>query len=78
MGSIDYQYLRNDYMQVVISGGADKVPFNITVKDDNILERNEIFRLSIVDISLPHGITIGSRRSAEVVIHDDDRKYIHM
>ena len=76
IGSTDYQFPQDGYMQVIVSGGADKVPFDITVKDDNILERAENFQLSIVDVSLPHGVIIGSRQSAEVIIYDDDRKYI--
>ena len=73
IGNVDYQLPRDGYLQVIVSGGADRVPFNITVNDDNILERAEIFQLSIVDESLPHGVTVGSKH-AEVVIYDDDRK----
>ena len=76
-GGVDYQFPRGGYTQVVVSGGADRVPFNITINNDNILERTENFRLSIVDASLPCGVIAGSRQSAEVVIFDDDRKYIY-
>ena len=76
IGNVDYQFPRDGYIQVIVSGGVDRVPFNITIKDDNTLERAEFFRLSIVDVSLPSGVTVGSRHSTEVVIYDDDRKCI--
>ena len=76
-GGVDYQFPRGGFTQVIVSGGADRVSFNITINDDNILERTENFRLSIVDVSLPCGVIVGSRQSAEVVIFDDDRKYIY-
>ena len=76
-GGVDYQFPRGSYTQVIVSGGADRVPFNITIYDDNILERTENFQLSIVDVFLPYGVIVGNRQSAEVVIFDDDRKYIY-
>ena len=75
-GNRDYEFPRGGYIQVVVSGGNDRVSFNITIKDDIIVERNENFRLSIVNVSLPCGVIVGSRQSAEVVIFDDERKYI--
>ena len=73
-GNRDYEFPRGGYIQVVVSSGTDRVPLNVTVKDDFILERTENFRLSIVDVSLSCGVIVGSRRSAEVVIFDNDRK----
>ena len=75
-GNDDYHFPSGGYMQVIISGGIDTVPINIAVKDDNIVEKVENFWLTIVDISLPCGVTVGSTQRAAVVILDDDSKCI--
>ena len=51
------------------------VPFDIPINDDDILEGNEDFRLTIDPNSLPPtGVTVGSPDQATVTIVDDDRK----
>ena len=50
------------------------VPFDIPINDDDILEINENFRLTIEQSSLPTGVTTGSPDQATVTIVDNDRK----
>ena len=52
-----------------------RVLFNISVTDDNILEKNENFRLDIDPSSLPNNVTISVPNRAKVKIVDDDGKY---
>ena len=46
----------------------------INIIDDNIVECNEIFNVTIVSVTTC-GVTIGSNRISEVMIRDDDGKY---
>ena len=54
--------------------GETRVPFNIPITDDDILEGNENFLLTIESSSLPSGVTVGNPGQATVTIVDDDRK----
>ena len=49
------------------------VQFNISIKDDNILEKNENFTLTI-NSSLPTGVMVGNPGQATMTIVDNDRK----
>ena len=50
------------------------VSFNITLNDDAIIERNENLMLTIINSSLPFGVTVGDPGEATVTIVDDDGK----
>ena len=50
------------------------VPFKVSLNDDNILEENEIFVLTINQSSLPSGVTFGNPSITTVTIVDNDRK----
>ncbi len=47
-----------------------RVPFDIPIYDDNILEGNESFILTISPSSLPTGVTVGDPGQATVTIVD--------
>ncbi|XP_065893250.1 sodium/calcium exchanger 1-like [Dysidea avara] len=53
-----------------LSSGDIGASFNISVTDDNVLETNEQFLLSIDPSSLPDGVTVGSISNATVTIVD--------
>ena len=58
-----------------ISAGDTMVAFDVPIIDDNILERNEDFMLTINSTSLPDGVTPGNPYVATVtIVDDDDRK----
>ena len=59
----------------MIPAGAITVPFNISIFDDNILEGDEDFDITIIQSSLPDGVSRGNPGTATVNIVDDDRKY---
>ena len=52
------------------------VTFNVAtiINDDNILEENEIFYLTIDSSSLPNDITAGTPLQVPVTIINDDSK----
>ena len=50
------------------------VPFKVSLNDDNILEENENFMLTINQSSLPNGVTTGNPSITTVTIVDNDRK----
>lgn len=75
-GDVDYEYPENGYIRVVVPAGKERPSFSIKTINDNIVERTETFRVSIVDISLPHGVTVGDIPSAEVNILSEDSKYL--
>lgn len=49
--------------------------FSVVINDDNIVESNENFNLSISSSSLPTGIDFGNPREVTVTIVDDDGKH---
>ena len=60
---------------VTFPAGKTTVIFNIPINDDNILEGNENFNLTINTSSLSDGVTRGDLDQVTVTIVDnDDRK----
>ena len=70
-GGIDYN---SGPYNVTFSPGVTRAPFDIMINNDNILERNESFRLTIAMDSLPKKVTNVSIAQATVIIVDDDSK----
>ena len=56
--------------------GVTNAPLNILINDDNILEDDENFTVTINSSSLPSGVTVGDPGEATVTIKDNDGKYI--
>ena len=48
--------------------------FTINIIDNDIVECNETFSVTMVSVTTC-GVTIGSNRISEVMIRDDDGKY---
>ena len=59
---------------VTFSAGTTRVPFNVPINDDMILEGNENFILTINETALPSDVTRGNPGRATVTIVDNDRK----
>lgn len=76
-GSIDYVFPRSGYIRVIFPAGITSVSLSIRVIDDEIIERIEYFNVSIVDLSLPDGVTVAGSSSVSVNILDDDSKYCY-
>ena len=69
-GGVDYT---SGPYAVTIPAGMTSVTFNVSITDDNILEVNENFVLTIDPSSLPTCVTHGNLGHATVTILDDDR-----
>ena len=57
---------------VTFPAGSTTATFNVPIIDDNILEGNEYFILTIDETSLPTDVTRGTPGEATVTIVDDD------
>jgi len=59
---------------VKFAAGQIMVPFYVSIINDEFMEGDETFTVSIFDLSVPWGVTLGSDNSAEITIRDDDGK----
>ena len=59
---------------VTFPAGQTTATFDVPINDDDILEGNENFILTIDQTSLPSNVTRGDPGEATVTIVDDDRK----
>ena len=59
---------------VTFPAGVTSVTFDVPITDDNILEGNENFTLTIDQSSLPTNVNRGDPDEAIVTIVDDDCK----
>ena len=76
IGNIDYDPA--PYV-LTIPAGMTSITFNTTmINDDNTLEDNETFYLSINSSSLPSDITAGNPFQVVVTITDDDCKCCYL
>ena len=69
IGGVDYDSVEKS---VVITAGQTIASLIIPVKDDNILEVTEEFKVSIRRFSLIDRVVLGSLDEATVIIIDDD------
>ena len=59
---------------MTIRAGITSVPFDIPITNDDILEQNENFNLTINSSSLSSRVTVANPHQANVTIMDDDSK----
>ena len=57
---------------IIFASGIIQAAFNISITDDNILEINETFVVTIDESSLPSGVVVGKQNQTRVIIIDDD------
>ena len=62
---------------VTFLAGVTRVPFNVLIVDDNVLEDNENFSLSIDFSVLPNNVTVANISQAIVTILDNDGECVH-
>ena len=70
----DIDYGAGPY-NITFLAGRTKVVFNVTIVDDNVVETDENFTLTIDPSSLPSKILVGSPSQTRVTILDDDSKF---
>ena len=59
-------------MTVTFSPRQIRTPVNILILDDEIVEKDEYFNLTIDPSSLPSDVSLGDSSQAVVTIVDDD------
>ena len=57
-----------------VPAGVTMQPLTINIMDNNVVECNEMFNVTMVSVTTC-GVTIGSYRISELIIRDDDGKY---
>ena len=57
---------------VTIPVGQTTATFNVPINDDDMLEGNENFMLTVSSSSLPDGVALGTPSEATVIIMDND------
>ena len=72
LGGVDYT---SGPFNITISAGMANATLNISILDDNVLEGNEVFLVTIDQISLSSVVI--SNGSTLAVIIDDDRKCLN-
>ena len=70
-GGIDYN---SGPYNITFSTGVTTVLLNISINNDNILEGNEEFIVSINNSTLPNNVITNTSGTATVTIRDDDSK----
>lgn len=60
---------------VVFKEGSNTASLNIAILDDELLEDDETFNLTINPSSLPSNVIVGDPNTATVTILNDDGKY---
>ena len=73
----DYE-VETSTIQILFSGGKTCTTFNVKINDNDRLESNKSFNVTIDPLSLPYGIVLCTITTAEVVILDDDGTYISL
>jgi len=71
-GGVDYD---SGIYTVTFLAGETSVPFDIPINDDDLVEGNEDFDLTIIRNTLPDGVTRGNPGSATVTIVDDEGEH---
>ena len=61
---------------VLFHAEETSVIFNVSINDDDLLEDEETFNLTITSSSLPRGIFINNPAQVTVTIMDDEGNYI--
>ena len=61
---------------VIFTPGVIRYQFDVLIVDDNVIENDEAFRLTINASSLLRGVTVGSVDQATVNILDEDSKIL--
>ena len=60
---------------VNVPAGVTMLPLAINIIDNNIVECNEMFNVTMVSVTTC-GVTIGGNRISEVIIRDDGGKHM--
>jgi len=71
-GGVDYD---SGIYTVTFPAGQTRVPIDVGINDDDTLENDEDFDITIIRNTLPDGVTRGNPGSATVTIEDNDGEW---
>ena len=71
----DEDYTSGSY-SATFTAGMTTASLSVPIKDDNIFEDIEVFRLLIDSTSLPNDVTLGNPRAAMTIVDDDGKSII--
>ena len=71
---IDGEDYSGNTVTIIVSAGVTMQSLAVNIIDNDIVECNEIFNVTIVSVTTC-GVTIGSNNIGEVMIRDDDGKH---
>ena len=72
---VESAYYHSGPYNIIFPVGETHFLLNVTIVNDNILENNETFNLTINSSSLPGNVEVGNPGQATVTIRDDDGMY---
>ena len=72
--TIDTEDYDGTIKTIVVPAGVTMQAFTINIVNNNAIECNETFNVTIVSVTTC-GVTIGSNNISQVMITDDDGKY---
>ena len=61
--------------EVIFPAGTECSSIDIPITDDKLSEGDEEFTVRIMNESLPHGIKLGNKTTADVTIIDNDSEF---
>ena len=70
-GGVDYE---SGPYTVIFPAGETSIPFNVPIIDDNLLNENKIFNLTINSSSLPSRVIVTDPHQTTITIVDNDGK----
>ena len=76
-GDVESADYHSGLYDITFSVGDTRFLLNVTIVNDNILENNETFNLTINSSSLPGNVEVGKPGQAAVTIRDDDGMLMH-
>lgn len=68
---LDFNFVPHN---IFFPAGVTRVTFNVTIIEDNTLEHDEFFSLSVDPLILPDRVTIGNYTDTTITIVNDDSK----
>ena len=71
MEGSDFIFVPNN---IFFPAGVTRVTFNVTIIEDDILERDEFFSLSVDPLTLPDRVTVDNFTDTTITIMNDDSK----
>ena len=73
-------YTRMNYTYYNITDGTERIILDLNPIDDNIVEADETYNLTIVVLSSSNSWVIASetKKTTKIIIYDNDGKQLHM